>query len=114
MRRRASVAFALAAVALLALPIASRGEEPEPPLGVVDLHVDLPWKVHFKGRDIALPEGHATNQPLRDGHYIGIVLPIYLPDKAHKDGPHIADADAIFATINRITEKNPLFLPLMS
>lgn len=30
-----------------------------PPIGVVDLHVDIPCKVPFKKRSPALTEGHA-------------------------------------------------------
>jgi membrane dipeptidase len=74
---------------------------------VVDLHVDLPWQVHFKGRSPALTEGHATLSALARGGYGGIVFPIYLPR-----GAHIADADAIFATIEGLIEKHPIFLPL--
>jgi membrane dipeptidase len=79
---------------------------------VVDLHVDLPWQVHYKKRPLALSEGHATLTALAKGGYGGIVFPIYLPDKAHKDGAHIEDADAIFATIETIIRDNHLFLPL--
>jgi membrane dipeptidase len=84
----------------------------EPALMVVDLHVDIPWQVHFKGRSPALTEGHATLRALAAGGYGGIVFPIYLPDSAHQDGAHVADADAIFATIERLIEEHPIFLPL--
>jgi membrane dipeptidase len=88
------------------------GAPADPPLMVVDLHVDLPWQVHFKGRPLALTEGHARLDALRAGGYGGLVFPIYLPDKAHKDGAHIEDADAIFATIEKIIAGNADFLPL--
>lgn len=84
----------------------------DPALMVVDLHVDLPWQVHFKKRNVSLTEGHATLAALARGGYGGIVFPIYLPDSAHKDGAHIEDADAIFDTIESIIAKNDLFLPL--
>ncbi len=84
----------------------------DPPFMVVDLHVDLPWQVHFKGRPQSLTEGHATLASLAAGGYGGIVFPIYLPDSAHKDGSHIEDADAIFGTIEAIIANHPLFLPL--
>ncbi len=85
-----------------------------PPIMVVDLHVDLPWQVHYKGRDARLTEGHAPVEGLKAGAYGGLVFPIYLPDKAHKDGAHIEDADAIFATIEKIIATNKIFLPLLS
>lgn len=84
----------------------------DPALMVVDLHVDLPWQVHFKKRPVSLTEGHATLTALTRGGYGGIVWPIYLPDSAHKDGAHIEDADAIFGTIENLIAKNDLFLPL--
>jgi membrane dipeptidase len=85
------------------------------PLYVVDMHVDVPWQVHVKGRDVALREGHITTQTLLAAPYIGLVLPIYISDKSHKDGGHIADADAIFTTVERITAAHQdLFLPLNS
>ena len=87
--------------------------EPDPPFMVVDLHVDLPWQVHVKGRSDALTEGHATLHALTEGGYGGLVFPIYLPDGAHNgEGSTLEDADATFATIERIISKNPLFLPL--
>jgi len=85
-----------------------------PPIMVVDLHVDVPWQVHYKGRGVHLTEGHATIDALKAGGYGGIVFPIYLPDKAHKDGAHIEDADAIFETIEKIIAENKIFLPLLS
>jgi membrane dipeptidase len=110
---RGLLSAALAA-AVLYVPLDSRGGPlpDDPALMVVDLHVDLPWQVHYKKRSPALTEGHATLQALTAGGYGGIVFPIYLPDTAHKDGAHIADADAIFATIEGIIRQNPLFLPL--
>jgi len=88
----------------------------EPPIMVVDLHVDIPWQVHFKGRATALTEGHARLETLRAGAYGGVVFPIYLPDhvagRRQPDGSTIADADAVFTTIESIIARNDLFLPL--
>lgn len=100
--------------AVLAVSLASQGgpAPDDPPFAVVDLHVDVPWQVHFKKRNPSLTEGHASIRTLTAGHYIGVVFPIYLPDSTHKDGAHIEDADAVFATIQGIIAKNPVFLPL--
>jgi membrane dipeptidase len=110
---RASLAAAACAAALLTLPLA-RGDEPPAPVMVVDLHVDLPWQVHVKGRSDALTEGHTRLEALRRGHYGGLVLPIYLPDKIRPEGPSVADAEAVLSTIERITAKHDIFLPLRS
>lgn len=114
--RAATVVAGLFAAALLGAPSASRGGSPppDPPIMVVDLHVDLPWQVHFKGRATDLSEGHARFDALRGGGYGGIVFPIYLPDRTHKDGAHIEDADAVLGTIEKVIARNPAFLPLGS
>jgi membrane dipeptidase len=83
----------------------------EGPFDVVDLHVDTPWQVHLKDRPVDLPEGHATPELLRRGHYLGIVYPIYIPDYLHDHHPTIADADAIFATIDKIVERHEMLYP---
>jgi membrane dipeptidase len=114
--RAAAMAAGVFAITLLGAPHASQGGDAsaEPPIMVVDLHVDLPWQVHFKGRSPDLSEGHARLGALKDGGYGGIVFPIYLPDKTHKDGAHIEDADAVLGTIEKIIAHNPAFLPLGS
>ncbi|EYF00679.1 dipeptidase [Chondromyces apiculatus] len=113
-RALAAVAAMGAAVGTMCVGFAAGGAggEAEPAYQVVDLHVDVPYQVHFKGRAAKLPEGHATARTLKAGAYGGIVLPIYIPDKARKTGPLIEDADAILATIEGIVRDNPVFLPL--
>ena len=100
-------------------PRAAHAAEPapattdDPAAMVVDLHVDVPWQVHFKGRDPKLAEGHATVANLTAGAYGGVVFPIYLPDYLNKDaGPAVADAEAIFGTIEKIIASSGAFLPL--
>jgi membrane dipeptidase len=113
--RPPALLLAAVAAATLAAPLDSRGGtlEKDPPFLVVDLHVDLPWQVHYKGRSPALTEGHATLTSLAAGGYGGLVFPIYLPDSApHREAARIEDADAIFATIERVIGEHALFLPL--
>ena len=114
--RAAALAAGFLATTLLGAAPESQGGAPpdEPPIMVVDLHVDLPWQIHFKGRAVDLSEGHARLRALKDGGYGGIVFPIYLPDKTHEDGAHIEDADAVLATIEKVIAKNSAFLPLGS
>ncbi len=81
------------------------------PIRVIDLHVDTPWRVHFKDRPVTLPEGHATVATLTAGHYGGVVYPIYIPDYIHDDKPEIADAEAIFATIDKLVAAHELLVP---
>ncbi len=85
----------------------------DPPFMVVDLHVDLPWQVHYKHRPRTLAEGHATLRTLAEGGYGGLVFPIYLPDAAPgRRASTIEDADAVFATIEGLIREHDLFLPL--
>lgn len=82
------------------------------PVMVVDLHVDVPWQVHFKERDPALTEGHATVRSLQAGAYGGMVFPIYLPDYLHdKKGPLVSDAEEVLATIQKIIAVSGAFVP---
>lgn len=118
MKKSAPVLLALIGMALLTAPLASlaqsRAEDEDTPVMVVDLHVDLPWQLHFKERALDLREGHVTNASLRAGSYGGIVLPIYLPDYLHSDGAHVADAEAVLGTVEKVIAQNPVFLPLRS
>lgn len=116
-RRRSALRWVAACAVVLALgapPVTSRAdaEKPaEPRFAVVDLHVDVPWQVHFKGRDPGLSEGHATVSNLTAGAYGGMVFPIYLPDYLHKTGPLVSDAEAILGTITKIIETAGVFVP---
>lgn len=111
-----ALALALALFPLIALADPAPREEGDgdPAALVVDLHVDLPYQVHFKGRAPDLPEGHARGETLRKGAYGGVVLPIYIPDYMRGGHPGVEDADAIYATVERLVEKSPVFLPLLS
>ena len=98
----------------------SSAPQPKPPAlvlsdsgayDVIDLHIDTPWKVHFKGRDKSLPKGHATADMLARGSYAAVVYPIYIPDYIHNSNPRIKDADEIFATIDAIVAHHEAFVP---
>lgn len=83
----------------------------EGPFDIIDLHVDTPWKVHFKGRKVELTEGHATPDMLRRGSYAGVIYPIYIPDYADKHNPQISTATGIFDTIDELTAAHELLVP---
>jgi membrane dipeptidase len=106
-----------ASSALVASGAAAQGPTsaaaPLPPMMVVDLHADVPWQVHGKGRSPKLTEGQARIAALRDGAYGGIVFPIYISDKI-KGGPRINDAEAIYGAVQNIVDASSIFLPLLS
>lgn len=95
-----SAAAAPAADALVAAPA------PDAPPRVIDLHVDTPWQVHFKGRSVDLPEGHATMQALRAGRYAAVTYPIYIADHLHGGHPTVADAEAILGTVEALIARH--------
>lgn len=79
------------------------------PPAVVDLHVDTPWQVHLKDRPPRLPSGHVTPETVRQGHYVGVVWVIYIPDYLHKQHPRISDADEILGTIGKMVDEHDSF-----
>jgi membrane dipeptidase len=112
------MASATASVAASASAAAPAPPKPSPRLAlseegfpVVDLHVDTPWRVHFKGRDKALKKGHATPGLLAKGGFAGLVYPIYIPDYIHDNDPGIEDAEAIFDTIDAIVAAHETLQP---
>ncbi len=72
----------------------------------IDMHVDTPWQVRYKGRDIALKEGQGAISAVVNGGYGGIVYPIYISDKLHGGHPTIRDADLILKTVDAILKRH--------
>lgn len=105
-----SLPFALIALSYAAAAGHAGESIPFRPM-VVDLHVDVPYQVHFKNRDPILREGEATQKNLVSGGYGGIVLPIYMHPTT-KDGPRLEDASAILSSIETIVSKSSVFTPI--
>lgn len=101
-----STPSAAVSVASSAIPDPPKPAADEPPRAI-DMHVDTPWQVKYKGRNIALTDGMASMEALKTGKYGGIVYPIYIPDYLHDDHPTIQDATEIFATIDAIIKAHP-------
>jgi membrane dipeptidase len=95
-------AFVFGALGAMTPP--ARGATSEPIPRVVDLHVDLPWQVHFRGRGLDLSTWQASVRALVAGHVGGLVLPIYLPDDLRPGGPTIDDAEAVLASARAIAD----------
>ena len=103
---QASAAASGAAVAAAAPAAEESPPSATDPPRAIDMHVDTPWQVKFKGRPATVPEGHATMGALKKGNYAGIVYPIYIPDYLHDSNPTIQDAEEIFDTIDAIVAAN--------
>lgn len=103
-RRRWREAGALLVALSLLLPrVEVQAATPEFP--VIDLHVDLPWQLHAKGRSLDLDRGMVTARGLAAGKVAGLVLPMYLSDKIHPGGPVASDLDEIFGVVNKLIWK---------
>lgn len=79
------------------------------PLGpprAIDMHVDTPWQIKFKGHSIELKDGQVGMPQLVAGHYGGIVYPIYIADHLHDNNPTIRDADEIYDVVDRIVARH--------
>lgn len=109
-----TVGVASAAASAPASAAASAPPSPSAPRGAprpIDMHVDTPYQVHFKGRAASLPEGQATSAMLRAGGYEAVVYPIYIPDYLNGGRPRVSDAEAIAKTLDAIVGENPLLWP---
>jgi membrane dipeptidase len=71
---------------------------------VVDLHVDLPWQLHFRKKSLDLSRGQMSRTAIERGHVEGLVLPLYVPDEVRAEGPRIDDHLAMLSTLDRVTE----------
>ena len=83
--------------------------EPDPasPPRAIDMHCDTPYQVKTKGHSLDLTEGQITPDTLSRGQAGGVFLAIYLSDKLHGGHPTIADADALFDTVDQIVAHHP-------
>lgn len=104
----ASAALSASAAPSASAVASASGPDPrwELPPRAIDMHVDTPWQVRFKGRDVALEEGQGAIGSLVEGKYGGIVYPIYISDKLHEGHPTIRDADLILKTIDAILKRH--------
>jgi membrane dipeptidase len=104
-------------IALLALcsalppPVASAQQPPAHEL--VDLHVDLPFALHAKGKSLSDSRLEANLSRLRRGHVGWLVLPLYVPDGWDRPRDQVArEYEATYSTLMRAirTQAAPLLL----
>jgi membrane dipeptidase len=97
---------------LIRLP--AHGAEPEPsrvpPL--IDLHVDLSYKVNFKGASLKRGSGQVVASELRRAGVSGVVLPLYVPRTVSPDGPRAEDLErSLDRLLSLIPETPPYAAP---
>jgi membrane dipeptidase len=109
-----ALAFALA-LALAFAPASARADPPpchaipDAPGGVADLHVDLPYQVHYRGRaaDLSRPGRDVDAASLRAGCVRVLTLSIYLPSAPPSRVHTLAELRAVLATADGIVRDNP-------
>jgi len=102
MRRPWQALGVCAAIVVAAQPFASAAPTPPPP-GVIDLHVDLSYRVNYGGGTLAGGSGQlvAAESPM----VTGVVLPLFVPQRVSPTGPRMKDLEASYARIQPLLEK---------
>jgi membrane dipeptidase len=79
---------------------------------VIDLHVDLPYRVGYKGKTFARGSGEfVANELVRSG-LRGVVLPLFVPKDAAPSGRTLAQLEASYARVfGAIVATPPYALP---
>ncbi len=113
MLRRAVISFAAVVVAFGLVELPLRGAEAEErPLGVIDLHVDLPYRSFFKKQPFETGLGEFSADRLKAAGVVGVVLPLYVPEWASPEGPRAVDLeDSYKAVFQSIVDTPPYSLP---
>lgn len=79
---------------------------------VIDLHVDLSYKVNFKGADFKRGSGQFVAAKLKAAGVSGVVLPLYIPRDASPEGPRTADLErSLSRLLTLIPDSPPYALP---
>ena len=90
----------------------AHGAEPAGPVPVIDLHVDLPYQVGYKGRSFELGSGEFRAADLLPAGLAGVVLPLFVPRQAQPDGRTALEFEASYARVfSGILTTRPYALP---
>jgi membrane dipeptidase len=111
-KRSAALVFAAGAwlAALVPLPLAgAAATEASPP--VVDLHVDLSYRVNYRGGSFARGSGQYPASALRRAGVAGVVLPLFVPKNVSPEGPRRQDLEASLASVLALIPKTPPYAP---
>lgn len=84
----------------------------EPPVEVVDLHVDLPYQQGYKNQPFATGKGEFRARELLQAGVVGVVLPLFVPRQALPAGRTREQLESSYARVFRsILETPPYALP---
>lgn len=106
MNRPSTSALALMAGLVVRLPaLGADARAPTPP--VIDLHVDLSYRVNFKGATFDKGSGQYLAAKLLRAGVSGVVLPLYVPRDASPTGPRAEDLERSFTRVIDLIPKTP-------
>ena len=91
---------------LMPLPLSGVEADEQSP-GVVDLHVDLPYRVNYKGAALGRGTGQYPADALNAARVLGVVLPLYIPRDASPSGPRAEDLDQSARRVLELLPKTP-------
>ena len=107
---RATALGVLASLVLGAVlaPLPVRGAEAEPGTPpVVDLHVDLSYRVSFRHGSLARGSGQVVASRLLRAGVTGLVLPLFVPKDVAPGGPRVSDLETSRATLLDLLPRTP-------
>ncbi|MDF3069269.1 MAG: putative dipeptidase [Polyangiaceae bacterium] len=84
---------------LLLWAVLATGAQAETRFDVVDLHVDLPYQVGYRGKALRSGTGQADVESLRAGNVRGVVLPLFVPRNVSPTGPRLMDLEASYLRV---------------
>lgn len=80
--------------------------------GVIDLHVDLPYRTFYKKRPFALGSGQFSVESVIRGGVSGVVLPLYVPADAEPGGRSRYQFEASYSHVySQVLKTKPYSLP---
>jgi membrane dipeptidase len=113
MRRRVSILGATLLGAAWLAPLATAGARAQPRrIGVVDLHVDLPYQLGFHQHPLGDGSGQFRAASLIGAGVAGAVLPLFVPREVGPGGPVLDDFEASYRRVfDAIPRTPPYALP---
>lgn len=80
------------------------------PPRVVDLHVDLPYQINYKGASILHASGQTEAAWLLGSGVAGLVLPLYVPHEVSPTGPRMLDLETSYARMLGLLQQTAPYL----
>jgi membrane dipeptidase len=103
MNRRGALLLAL--VAFGALSGDASAMKWVPPQRIVDLHVDLSYRVGYQGGTLASGSGQMVGKQALAAGVVGVVLPLFVPHRVSPTGPRAEDLESSYARLMELIPK---------